>query len=208
MTTPADAGPRERTGDEEQAEAELLRRGRLLTAVVALVVVALVAAVALLGGFERRQDAITPVPVGSAIETGPYVVTVERATARRSSFDDGWRVEVTGTARTTGTESIRPGSGGSAFVYARSVATREVQEYQSATVGAGGALSDVSVLTPGLPPVPWTMSFTFAQPPGDALLVVVFEQEYTTPYIFGDEKAWRPGRDASTMTLPVEQLKD
>jgi len=63
-------------------------------------------------------------------------------------------------------------------------------------------------LTPGLPPVPWAVTFRFTSDPGNSVLVVVFDQELTTPYLFSDERSWRSTSDASTMTVPLEPLPD
>jgi hypothetical protein len=196
---------------QEQAwlEARLrLRRGRIITAAVAAGLVLVLGLVALLGGFKARKDLFVPVAVGSVITTGPFEVTIEKATVRHSSFQNGWLVEVSGTARTTGDDSIAPETGSSGFVYARSTSTREVQASKSFSLGTGDIITRLHVLAPGLPAVPWTLDFTFAQAPGAELLVVVFEQEYTTPWIFGREMGWRPGRHGSTMTIPLEQLPD
>jgi hypothetical protein len=209
VTVPEAAAPEVPGSDAQDSEAQearlRLRRGRVVTAVVAAALVLVVGLVALLGGFRQRQDLFTPVPVGSVITTGPFEVTIEKATVRRASFDDGWQVEVSGTARTTGDTSIAPETGDSGFVFARSASTREVQATKYVGLGSADVSTQLGFLAPGLPAVPWTLDFTFTQPPGEELLVVVFEQEYTTPWIFGTEMGWRPGRHGSTLTLPVEQ---
>jgi hypothetical protein len=200
-------------GDQEaderaRAEAALrLRRGRLATAVVAGTLVVLVGVVALLGGFHRRTDLLTPVAVGSVITTGPYEVTLARATVQLHTSSGEWEVVASGTARTTGATSIDPPTGSSGFVFAKA-AGGEVQESSSIKLGQTEAFQSQDSLTPGLPPVPWSVSFTFAAAPGDALFVAVFEQEYTTPYLFSDEEGWRPTKKASTFTLPLEKLPD
>jgi hypothetical protein len=147
------------------------------------------------------------VPPGSLIATGPYEVTLDKATVHRASFDQGWSVEVSGTARTTGDTSIAPATGDDGFVFARSDATREVQPTRSVTLGPDDPGFEIAYLTPGLPPISWTVDFTFAQPPGDRLLVVVFDQEYTTPWIFGDEMGWRPTVEGSRMMLPLQTVE-
>lgn len=191
------------------AEARLrLRRGRVATAMVAGALVVLVGAVALLGGFERRTDLLTPVTAGSVIVTGPYEVTLATATVQRRTSSAEWDVVATGTARTTGTTSIDPPSGDSGFVFARPAAGRETQSSRTITLGDASATEQQDALTPGLPPVPWSVSFRFTSPPGDTVLVAVLGQEYTTPYLFSSEEGWRPTNQASTTTLPLRQLPD
>lgn len=218
MTAPRAAPTAERDADEQAAEqadqqareeARLrLRRGRLVTAVVAGALVLVVGVVALLGGFRERTDRLVAVPVGSTIVTGPYEVTVARATVQHRTSSAQWEVVASGTARTTGTTSIDPPVGDAGFLYARG----EGGEVQAST---GIALGDTSTvgqtqdaLTPGLPPVPWAVTFRFTSDPGNRAFVAVFDQEYTTPYLFSDEKSWRSTSDASTMTVPLEPLPD
>lgn len=196
---------------EERAREEArlrLRRGRLVTAVVAASLVLVVAVVALLGGFRQRTDLLTRVPAGSLVRTGPYEVTLARATVQHRLDAGEWDVVASGTARTTGATSIRPPTGGSGFVFARGAAGGEVQETRSITLGDPVGLESQDTLTPGLPPVPWSVTFRFTADPGDELLLAVYDQELTTRYLFSDEKSWVTGTKASTMTFPLEQLPD
>jgi hypothetical protein len=202
-----DAGVQE--ADEQRDEARLrLRRGRLVTAVVAGVLVLAVAAVALLGGFRQRTDLLTRVPAGTVITTGPYEVTLARATVQHRTDDDEWEVVASGTIRTTGTASIDPPSGDSGFLFARSAAGGEVRSSRSVTLGAPAGLDSQDTLTPGLPPVPWSVTFRYDVDPGAELLLAVYDQEYTTAYLFGDEKTWVNTNQASTTILPLEPLPD
>lgn len=196
---------------DERARAEALlrlRRGRLATAIVAGTLVVLVGVVALLGGFRPRTDQLTRVAVGSVITTGPYEVTLDKATVHRTTETHTWEVDATGTARTTGATAIDPGTGSSGFVYAKDAAGGPVQPSQAITLGETDAVPHLENLTPGLPPVPWSVSFTFPQDPGGTVVLAVYEQEYTTPYIFSDELGWRPTRSASVLTLPLEKAPD
>lgn len=203
------AAEAEAAEEQERAEAAArLRRGRIATAVVVGVLVLAVGVVALLGGFERRQDLITRVPAGSVITTGPYEVTLASATVQHTTSQDEWDVVVTGTARTTGDTSIAPSTGNNAFVYAKDVRSGEAQPLDASRIGQASSFENVDNLTPGLPPVPWQLTFTFQQDPGDDILLAVFQQEYTTLYIFGDEMGWRATADASTMTMPLERLAE
>ena len=194
-----------READEARAR---LRRGRTITALVAGVLVVVVAVVALLGGFERRTDLITPVAVGSVITTGPYEISLTSATLQHRTSEDTWDVVARGTARTTGTTSIAPGTGNNGFLYAKDLGTGESQAVRSVGIGDGSGFNRIANLTPGLPAVPVTLTFRFAVEPGDSILLAVFQQEYTTPYLFSDELGWRATAEASTMTVPLERLPD
>lgn len=197
---------------EERARAEArarLRRGRLITAVVVGVLVLVVGVVALLGGLRPRTDLLTPVTAGAVITSGPYEVTLEHATVQHRVSDAVWEVVVSGSARTTGATSIDPPVGeDSGFVYAKDRGSGEVQASKSIMLGGTTYSDSLAALTPGLPAVPWTVTFDFQRAPGDEMLFVVFDQEYTNPYIFGDEMGWRPTNHASTLTLPLEKLAD
>lgn len=195
----------EREADEARAR---LRRGRMITAGVAAVLVVVVAVVALLGGFERRTDLITPVAVGSVITTGPYEITLTSATVQHRSSEDTWDVVARGTARTTGTTSIAPGTGDNGFLYAKDLGTGESQAVRSVDLGESTSYEHLEYLTPGLPAVPVALTFRFTAQPGGSILLAVFQQEYTTPYLFSDELGWRATAEASTMTLPLERLPD
>ncbi|GAB2592977.1 hypothetical protein [Microlunatus antarcticus] len=196
---------------EERARAEArlrLRRGRLATAIAAGSLVVLVGVVALLGGFERRTDLLTPVEPGTVITTGPYEVSLASATLQHRTNADEWVAVVSGSALTTGATSIRPPIGDSGFLYARSAAGGGAQAATSITLGDPDSFQGPGNLTPGLPAVPWTVTFRFPTSPGDRLLVAVFDQEFTTPYLFSDEEGWRTTSKASTMILPLEVLAD
>ena len=201
--------PEQENEEQARAEAQLrLRRGRLATAIVAGALVLLVGVVAQLGGFQRRTDLLRTVAPGSVIATGPYEVVMASATVQHHASRGEWVVVASGTARTTGTTSIEPSTGDSGFVFARAGAGDEVQASSSIALSDSTAFSSQDSLTPGLPPVPWSVTFRFDTSPGDALFLAVFDQEYTTPYLFSSEKGWRSTRKASTMTLPLEHLPD
>jgi hypothetical protein len=192
---------------DDEARARL-RRGRLVVAIVAGVLVVVVGVVALLGGFRARTDLQTRVAPGSVIATGSLQVTLDHATVQRITSSGAYKVVASGTARTTGTTSIDMSTGEDGFLFARSTSTAEVQASDTVTLGASDPLLSVEFLTPGLPPVPWSVSFVFAKDPGATVFLAVFGQQYTTPYIFGDEKGWQTTDAASTMTLPLKRQPD
>lgn len=209
MTLPEapDAGAQAADGQPDEARLRL-RRGRLVTAVVAGALVLVVAVVALLGGFRQRTDLLTRVPAGSSITTGPYEVTFSKATVQHRTDADEWEVVASGTARTTGTTSIDPPSGDSGFLFARGAGGGEVRSSERLTLGDPVGFESQDTLTPGLPPVPWSVTFRYAADPGGELLLAVYDQEYRTAYLFGDEKSWVTTNRASTTVLPLERLPD
>lgn len=207
MTVPEAAEPGvEAERDQARVEARgCVRRGRLVTAVVAALLVAVVVVVASLGGFRVRKDLSTRVAVGSAIATGPFEVTVDKATVQQHSYDQTWAVVVTGTARTTGDASVATATDDQGFVYARAQSTREVQPTQFMEFGSGSPGFELGYLTPGLPPVPWTLSFSFTRPPGAQLLVVVFDQEYAASRVYSD-RSWTATSSSRNVVLDLQEL--
>jgi hypothetical protein len=192
---------------EEQARLRL-RRGRLVVAGVAVLVAAVVSAVALLGGFADRADPITASAPGSVVKSGPFELTLEKATVRHKTADDRWEVRVSGTIASTDDTSLVPATGESGFLFAKASATQQVSPAGGAELGDPDTIPSRSLVSPGLPPAPWTIDFTFSQEPGPELLVGVFQQKYTTKYLFSDEMSWQTDRGATTTVLPLEQLPD
>jgi hypothetical protein len=191
--------------DEERLRA---RRGRVVTAVAAVVLLALLGGVWAAGGFGYRQDLFTPVDPGALVRSGPFELTLTEATVQHKTSSDGYEVTVLGTARTTGDESISPAIGSGGFVFAQDRATREVQPASSFRLGATDSFFGPDSLTPGLPPVPVAASFRFPTAPAGPLRVVVYEQEFTTAYVLSDELAWRSTRKGAELMLPVRRLPD
>ncbi len=196
---------------EERARAEArlrLRRGRLATAAVVAVVLVLVAVVALLGGFANRTDPFTPAAPGSVVRSGPFDLTLQKATVRHKTADDTWEVRVTGTIASTNDTSLVPSTGESGFLFAKASGTNQVSSADAAELGDPDAVPRRALVSPGLPPAPWTSEFSFTREPGPELLVGVFRQKYTTKYLFSDEQSWQTDRGATTTVLPLEQLPD
>lgn len=191
--------------DDERLRA---RRGQVVTAVAAVVVLALLGGVWAAGGFGYRQDLFTPVDAGTLVRSGPFELALTEATVQHKTSSDGYEVTVRGTARTTGDASISPAIGSSGFVFAQDRATKEVQPAGSFHLGAPGSFFGPDTLTPGLPPVPLTASFRFPTAPAGVLRVVVYEQEFATAYVLSDEKAWRTTRKGAELILPVRRLPD
>ena len=217
---PGPGGPTEPTGSTEPpatADATdelrvLVRRGRILTLVVLGVVVVLVVAAAAFGGFQRRDDEISPAEAGQELTTGPYVLTFTSGTVQHIRSDGTWRVVVSGTARTTEdtSDTIPAGSGTSAFVYGQDVGTRRVQVVGDWSYGpaATPGTRPHRYLVPGAGPVEARATFTFTAQPQGKLRLVVLDQEYGKAYVFGDEEAWRPARTGHDVPIPLEVLPD
>lgn len=204
-------------GDDQDAEAQQaaeeqarlrLRRGRLVVAGVAALLAAVVSAVALLGGFADREDPFTASKPGSVVRSGPFQLTLQKATVRHKTADDTWEVQVAGTVTSTDDTSLVPSTGESGFLFAKASRTNQVSAADGAELGDPDALSRRALVSPGLPPAPWTIEFTFTREPGPELLVGVFQQKYTTKYLFSDELTWQTDRGATTTVLPLEQLPD
>ncbi len=183
----------------------------MLVGVVAIALV--LALIWALGGFERRTDLRIPTEPGAVIRTGPYEFTFTKATAQRiNRFGNEVVVDVRviGTGRTTGDASIAPSTLNPMFV-ARDETSREVQEAQGQRFGSGSGFDQGDTFTPGLPPVPYTVTFEFSETyrPGSSLVFAVSELEYTDTTLLGTgEKSWNNGDRNFVLTLPVTQLPD
>lgn len=117
------------------------------------------------GGFRHRTDVRTDVPIGTTISTGPYELTFDRATVQKtkhfSQNQPVWEVVVHGSGRTTGDEAIAPSSL-NWFMTARdpvsgTVLEPTLQGFRAAQPAASGG----NFFTPGLPPIPYRLTFQF-----------------------------------------------
>ncbi len=201
---------------DDGSGAPTTRRRALLwvMAVVGLLTVT-VAALAATGGFRERADLPTPVAPGTTLSTGPYELTFIAATAqRRKDFGDSpyWEVRVTGTGRTTGEETIAPSLGvRNPMFLARAGAGGEVHDPEGLRWGTEERISDGDGFTPGLPPVPFSVEFTFpeASPPTPTLRFAVFEQEFRDISLLGNQDpTWTNGKRFWVSDLPVRRLPD
>ena len=180
-----------------------------------LVAAALVAVVALmwvLGGFERRTDLIRPAAVGSLVSTGPYELRFSGATAQqRTTYDDQvvWRVTAIGEGRTTGDVTIAPDHlGDDAMFVTKDPASGVVSTPEGQSFRPGGFVSS-KAFTPGLPPQPFQVEFELPRTyqPGPTISFVVFDLEFRDSSLLGDqEPQWRNADEASRFELPVEVL--
>lgn len=174
------------------------------------VVAALIAVVAVLGGFGQRSDRITRLATEAVITSGPYTLTFSRATAvADQDFDDKlvWRVDAYGTVQTTDPTSDHPDTGDYAFVVANLPAAQNYVPVDQVVVGSriGNDRSGGQV-TPGLEPVPvvWSFEFPRSVPPTESIRVVIWEQEYTdTTITQTGELGWNLARDGYEVLLPL-----
>ena len=181
----------------------------------ALVSAALVAVVALiwaLDGFERRTDLIRPTAVGSLVSTGPYELRFTTATAQqRTTYDDQvvWRVTAVGEGRTTGDFTIAPDYlGDDGMFVAKDPVSGLVTTPESQSFRPGGFVSS-NAFTPGLPLQPFRVEFELpgTYRPGPTISFVVFDLEFRDNSLLGDqEPQWRNADEASRFELPVEVL--
>lgn len=166
--------------------------------IVVLVLAVLIGGVWALGGFKARTDYRIVVQPGQMIESGPYEFTFTHATAQQvKGFDDelSWHVVAHGTVRLNGDESMSPRTGGGGMFLAKDPNTVETEVSDSAEIGPAGSSETASVLTPGLPPVPYRVEFSFSEyyEPADRIQFGVAKLEYGDAVILQTgEKAWNP----------------
>ncbi|QGN34510.1 hypothetical protein [Microlunatus sp. Gsoil 973] len=187
-------------------------RRRLLTVgIPVLALVLLIASVWALGGFAERDDRITEVARGKSFMNGPFEFSFDRATVQET---DGYgkykriqKVLVTGTIRNTGDTAISPS--GDWFV-ARPRQGTEVEEGQTARIGATDSFSAPEDVTPGLPATRLTVDFEFPPTFDDrTLLFAVGELSYGShSYFSGDnDQFWDTGGgNAFRLQLPITRL--
>lgn len=180
-----------------------------------LVVVLVLLAVWALGGFRDRQDQATVLQPGEHFTNGPYVLTLDRATIqRKKGYGDDpviQEVVVHGTARNTWTEATRPD--GDWFAATNDHRT-EIVDGEVASIDYGDdAPSDTpSDLTPGLPAIPITIDFEFAekfQPEHKSIMLAMSEIDYRNHSVWttSDEETWGPNNNGVfRVRLPVTVL--
>ena len=168
------------------------------------------------GGFQRRTDVRSDVPIGSTITTGPYELAFDHATVQKTNrFTQNqvvWEVVVHGTGRTTGDEAIAPSSL-SWFMTARDSASGKVQEPTQQGFGpADLTASGGSFFTPRLAPIPYRLTFQFSgdldQPTGIDLAVWDLELRDRTLLKTGELSWSRTNYFSVYPAIPLERLPD
>jgi hypothetical protein len=188
-------------------------RRRLIGVVAAVAVVALLATVWRLGGFDEQQRPFRKIAPGTPISAGPFELTFTEATAQHVLKTDyraaSWKIVVIGTGRTTGNETIAPQTGGTgSMLLARDQTTGDVKSPESQAFGSGEPSGG---FTPGLPPVRYTVTFEFADgfDPADTLRFAVADQVYSSRALIKtgeDDEEWHNARDGWLMELPLSEL--
>jgi hypothetical protein len=200
--------------DTDLDRAPTRTRSRRIIGIVAVVsVVALLATVWRLGGFDEQQRPFQKTAPGTLISAGPFELTFTEATAQhvlKTDYRDAsWKIIVIGTGRTTGNETIAPQIGGNgSMLLARNQTTGEVKSPESQAFGGGGYSHG---FTPGLPPVRYTVTFEFADGyrPADTLRFAVADQIYSNRALIKtdeDDEEWHNARDGWLMELPLSEL--
>lgn len=183
----------------------------LLTGLIAAAVVLAVGVVWAVGGFEKRRDLLTEIAPGTTITTGPYTFSFSEITAQRTTdYADRvvWELIALGTGASTDTETGAPDYDDSGSFVSRDVASGEVQVPKSIGFGDETTRTD---FTPGLPPVPFTVTFAYpeAYQPQPTLQFVVFDLEQYDNALLGEgEEEWHSTGQGYSMNLPVRVLPE
>jgi hypothetical protein len=180
-----------------------------------LVAAVLFGAVWRFGGFAERQRAFQTVQPATLIAAGPYEFTFTEATARHRLATDyrkgSWEVTVIGTGRTTGEETISPDtwSDDSPFRARNDVtgdaAIPDGQRFGTAEAGSGA-------FTPGLPAIPYSVTFEFGDAfrPAPNLVFAVIDQRFGNRALVQTEQDtdqyWYNTRNGWRMELPLREL--
>jgi hypothetical protein len=168
------------------------------------------------GGFDQRTDLRTVVAPGTTVSTGPYEFTFTGGTAQRvTGLHDAqiYRIVLSGTGRVTGSEAMAPDTLNPMFIAKdpRSPAYQEpegqqfgVEEYRGSSGG--------SFFTPGLPAVPYRLTFDFPADqieigPDIQLGVWILEYRDVTLLQTGDVR-WAPSERLYRYQLPLRRLPD
>ncbi|WP_091525698.1 hypothetical protein [Microlunatus soli] len=198
---PADPGPR---------HSKWMTRG-----IPILVIVLVLVAIWALGGFRTRQDRATVLQPGQHFTNGAYVLTLDRATVQRKKGygDDPYIQElvVHGTAKNIWTETARPDG---RWFLATNDHQSSIKEGELVSIDYGDdAPSDTpDDLTPGLPAMPITVDFEFAdtfRPEHKSIIVAMRGIDYSNHSVTttSDEKTWGPSNNGSfRVRLPVTVL--
>lgn len=189
------------------------RRTWLVLGSIALGLVAVLALVWGLGGFARRTDLLQPTPAGTPITVGPYQLRFSGVTAQRTTSFDGkvsWTLSAVGTGRTTGNESLAPSySGDDGTFVSKDVRSGEIEVPTGVRYGAARSFVDGAHFTPGLPPEPIVVDFSYraGYVPGRTLRFVVFQLRYADTSLIGNQKpTWSATNRGYDFRLPVRVL--
>ena len=168
------------------------------------------------GGFDQRNDLRTVVAPGTTIATGPYEFTFTAGTAQKTKGlrdIEVYRIVLSGTGRVTGDEAMCPDSLNWMFVAKdpRSPAYQEPDSQQFGIEEFRGS-SGGSFFTPGLPAVPYRLTFEFPVEEYDVgatiqLAVWILEYRDVSLLQTGDY-SWAPSERLYRYELPLRRLAD
>ena len=168
------------------------------------------------GGFDQRNDLRTVVAPGTTIATGPYEFTFTAGTAQKTKGlrdIEVYRIVLSGTGRVTGDEAMSPDSLNWMFVAKdpRSPAYQEPDSQQFGIEEFRGS-SGGSFFTPGLPAVPYRLTFEFPVDEYDVgatiqLAVWILEYRDVSLLQTGDYR-WAPSERLYRYELPLRRLAD
>jgi hypothetical protein len=193
------------------AAAQPAVRSTLVYLAVLVALALLVAGVWGFGGFKKRTDTLRPVPPGQRFTSGPYEFSFSEATVQRTKLDGviSWKVKVLGQGRTTGKEAISPSfveSFDGMFVL-KDPGTGQIAAPDGQQYGSDTSFSRHN-FTPGLPPIPYTLSFTVDEhyQPGPVLRLGAGDLVYSSHFLTTEEKTWHNGDYITLVPLPVRVL--
>ncbi|HEY5981569.1 MAG TPA: hypothetical protein VIT41_18235 [Microlunatus sp.] len=185
--------------------------GALVLAVAVLIGIPWVA-----GGFEQRTDLQTVVAPGTTVTAGPYEFTFSAGTVQKTkTYSDAeiYRVVLAGTGRVTGNEAMTPDTLNWRFIAKdpRSPAYKEPASQQLGAEAHRGS-SGGSFFTPGLPAIPYRLTFDFpadelAVGPDIRLGVRILDYRDTSLLQTGDFR-WAPTDRLYRYDLPLRRLAD
>lgn len=168
------------------------------------------------GGFEQRKDLRTIVAPGTTVATGPYEFAFTGGTVQKiKTYADAevYRVVLAGTGRVTGDEAMSPDSLNWMFV-AKDPLSPAYQEPDNQQFGIEEfrGSSGGSFFTPGLPAVPYRLTFEFPVDEYDVgatiqLAVWILEYRDVSLLQTGDYR-WAPSDRLYRYELPLRRLAD
>jgi len=168
------------------------------------------------GGFDQRDDLGTVVKPGTTIASGPYEFAFMAGTAQKTKGlrdTEVYRVVLSGTGRVTGNEAMSPTTLDWMFI-AKDPRSPAYQEPQSQQFGAEEfrGSSGGSFFTPGLPAIPYRLTFDFPVDEfeaGTSIQLGVWILEYRDVSLLqtGDVR-WAPSDRLYRYDLPLRRLAD
>ncbi|MGV8907501.1 MAG: hypothetical protein ACOH1Y_00820 [Propionicimonas sp.] len=180
-----------------------------------LAVAVIISLVVGLGGFAKRTDNLTPVELGTEIDSHNLVFTISGATLQKvANFGGGneWSVEASGSVRNPNDEALYPilGPTGNFVVHDR--ASGLTADANSALVGDS---RNRELVPPGNTSLPLTISFTLPEEyvPQEGIELAIAQMEYTDNVVLGlggGQKAWNVDSYAplSLLQVPLTRLAD